>query len=67
MSFVLQLVFSYLKGGIDLPSGANISPCIIIGSNCFSNISPLSANPTKWLNALKQFVGSCLTILCDDA
>ena len=23
---------------------------------------PLSANPTKWLNTFKQFVGSCLSV-----
>ena len=26
-----------------------------------NDITPLSANPTKWLNTLKQFVGSILT------
>ena len=26
-------------------------------------LNPLSANPTKWSNTLKQFVGKCLTIL----
>ena len=44
------------------------------GSNLpiVSDINPLSANPTKWTNTLKQFVGCCprivwvcLTILWD--
>ena len=26
--------------------------------------NPLSANPTKWSNTLKQFVGSCLSVFC---
>ena len=25
--------------------------------NWFSEINPLSTNPTKWLNTVKQFVG----------
>ena len=34
--------------------------------NISSNINPLSANPTKWSNTLKQFVGklptNCLSV-----
>ena len=28
------------------------------------NINPLSANPTKWSNTLKQFVGNSRRIVC---
>ena len=35
-------------------------------SNSASNINPLGANPTKWSNTLKQFVGNlpmnCLSV-----
>ena len=26
------------------------------------HLNPLSANPTKWSNTLKQFVGNCLSV-----
>ena len=29
----------------------------------FQNLNPLSANPTKWSNTLKQFVGKCRRIV----
>ena len=28
------------------------------------NINPLSANPTKWSNTLKEFVGNSQRIIC---
>ena len=31
--------------------------------NFASNVNPLSANPTKWSNTLKQFVGSSRRIV----
>ena len=31
--------------------------------NLGPNINPLSANPTKWSNTLKQFVGFCRRIV----
>ena len=34
-----------------------------LGKIYFSIINPLSANPTKWLNTLKQFVGCCRQIV----
>ena len=27
-----------------------------------NSINPLSANPTKWSNTVKQFVGNCLSV-----
>ena len=36
-----------------------------LSKNCLSHFSHnlLSANPTKWLNTLKQFVGCCRRIV----
>ena len=31
-------------------------------SRSLAQFNPLSANPTKWSNTLKQFVGNCLSV-----
>ena len=40
---------------------------ICVKSETFGNFNPLSANPTKWSNTLKQFVGklptNCLSVI----
>ena len=35
----------------------------ISNQDTLTNLNPLSANPTKWSNTLKQFVGICRRIV----
>ena len=64
---IFFLIFFYLKLEW-LPSQYRLSLVahLLLHPFCFS-VNPLSANPTKWLNTLKQFVGNsptnCMSVL----
>ena len=51
---------SYFKGGITGNASPNSSN---IYSGRSEHFNPLNANPTKWLNTLKQFVGNSRPIV----
>ena len=48
-----------LSGGIEMKHWAKMGlmKCATIRMSQFTKINPLSANPTKWSDTLKQFEG----------
>ena len=60
------ILYSNSKMSFYFQKGLEIAASTIFLSNLISLLNPLSANPTKWSNTLKQFVGNsptnCLSV-----
>ena len=68
----LQNLYSDVLNLIDLNSNISLQSAwhyLLYHSLVLEDVNRLSANPLKWSNTLKQFVGNlpyeCLTIMCD--
>ena len=57
-----MVVYRKIKGRMLIYTNYSTVQKKLKGYKSHVNFNPLSANPTKWLNTLKQFVGFCIKL-----